>query len=79
MPLAVHEGGPAHGARVEVDQASQVRYHAPIDDRATKGWVRLARYVFVPPRVGRICRYHWSGYHDVFGPARGAPDAPEWS
>lgn len=79
MPTAEHSGGPAHGRNVQIDAVTQTRFWAPAEDRRSRGWVDLARYVFVPPRVGKHCAYRWTGLHQVVGPVPGGKDAPEWS
>lgn len=79
MAIAVHQLGPADGASVRTEGAPQVRYYAPAADRASTTWIRLARYVFVPPRDGAKCTYRYSGEHEVQGPVPGTPDAPDWS
>lgn len=83
MATAVHSGGPADGARVRIDGTPQpqVRYWAPEQARAFTGWVELARYVFVPPRDGRWCRYMYTGVQQVWGPVPSEPaaGAPGWS
>lgn len=79
MPTAEHSGGPADGRKVQIESVAQIRYWAPVAARAAKGWVDLARYVFVPPRVGKRCAYRCTGVHQVVGPVVGDKDAPEWS
>lgn len=79
MAIAVHERGPADGAKVRTDAAPQVRYYAPVAERDSDTWVTLARYVFVPPRDGARCTYRFSGEEQVQGPVPGHADAPDWS
>lgn len=79
MPIAIHERGPQDGAKLRTDTVPQTRYWAPADERAVTGWVRLARYVFVPPRDGAKCVYRFSGEEQVQGPVPGHPSAPDWS
>lgn len=83
MAVAVHEGGPADGAQVTIEgrPQPQVRYWAPEPARKADGWVDLARYVFVPPRDGKWCRYTYTGVQQVRGPvpSTDAEKAPGWS
>lgn len=79
MAVAVHFGGPADGARVQVEVAKQTRHYALAIDREAKDWVTLGRYVFVPPRQGKECRYQYTGQDIVQGPVPGDPAAPDWS
>jgi hypothetical protein len=80
VALAVHEGGPADGATLAVERAVPVRYHLPAPDRQHRGWLTLARYVFVPPRDGPRCRYRYTGTHQVQGPVPAGEAAhPDWS
>ena len=79
MPLAIHERGPADGAKVRIDTVPQTRYYALPVDRAATDWVTLDRYVFVPPRDGAKCIYRHSGQEQVQGPVPGHADASEWS
>lgn len=90
MAIANHTGGPADGARVHTTEHVQVRYFAPAAERSRRGWVELARYVFVPPVVtvpkvgkrsdGLQYSYRYTGIHQVQGPvAAAAEHLPEWS
>lgn len=79
MALAIHQLGPADGAKVPIETMPQTRYYAPADERKSDTWIRLARYVFVPPRIGAKCVYRFSGEEQVQGPIPGTPDAPDWS
>lgn len=79
MALAVHFGGPADGFTVKAEGAPQTRYYARAIDREVKTWVTLARYVFVPPRQGKECRYQYTGEHQEMGPVPGIPAEPDWS
>jgi hypothetical protein len=79
MAVAVHFGGPADGAEVTGVEQTQTRHWAPAFDRNSRGWISLARYVFVPPRRGARCRYRYTGVDQVKGPAPGTKEAPDWS
>ncbi len=79
MATATHEGGPADGVRLSIEQQTHVRYYAPAAERASRGWLSLARYVFVPPRDGARCRYRYTGIHQARGPVPGDEKAPDWS
>jgi hypothetical protein len=79
LAIAVHERGPADGAKVRIDEVVQTRYYARPDARTSDSWVTLARYVFVPPRDGARCTYRYTGEEQVQGPLPGSPSAPEWS
>ncbi len=79
MALAIHHGGPADGAEVPHVEQTQTRWWAGHAERATRGWVLLNRYVFVPPRDGATCRYQWTGTEQRQGPVPGSAEQPEWS
>jgi hypothetical protein len=87
VPLAHHDGGPADGVTVQVDKVTQTRYYAPTEERTVEKprgavnppWVKLARYVHVPPREGKHVRYRYTGEEQTHGPVPGTDDAPEWS
>ncbi len=87
MAIAVHHGGPADDVRLPVEQLTQTRFYATPQQRQTKGWIPLARYVFTPPqrdatgtRPGKFRDYTYTGEHQVMGPAPADDDKhPEWS
>ncbi len=79
MARAEHHGGPMDGLAVRGVEQTQTRYYAPAAQRATSGWVELARYVFVPPRNGAQCVYRYTGVDHVRGPLPGDEDTPDWS
>jgi hypothetical protein len=79
MAVAYHDGGPVHGLTLRIEATPQVRFYLPAAERVVRGWLPLARYVFVPPRDGKHVRYRYTGVHQVMGPLPGAQSAPEWS
>lgn len=79
MALAIHVGGPADGAEIPGIEQTAVRYYLPTAERMRPGWLSLARYVWVPPREGKRCRYQYTGTEQVQGPSVGSKEAPDWS
>lgn len=90
MAIANHTGGPADSVRVHTTDLVQVRYYAPEAERKRRGWVGLARYVFVPPVLtvpksgrrppGIHYSYRYTGIHQVQGPvAPTVAHLPDWS
>jgi hypothetical protein len=80
MPLAIHEGGPADGQKVSIDQVMQHRHYAPAAARSRADWVVMGRYVFLPPRDKAKCRYRYTGSHQQQGPVPPLDaEHPDWS
>jgi hypothetical protein len=79
LAVATHHAGPMDGHEVKIETTPQTRYWLPAAKRAEKGWLMLARYVYVPPRDGKHVTYRYSGTEQTQGPLPGTKTEPDWS